>query len=529
MSRQAIYDRLRARLQKESGPAIPPPEGRVSVCMAYPNVYAVGMSSLGFLSVHAMLNERPDVSAERAFLPDPGELKEHLSTRTPVCSMESMRPLSEFDILAFSVSFENDYPNVLRMLRLSGIPARADERNEHHPLVVMGGVCAFSNPEPMADFMDAVFVGEAEEMLDAFIDRCGEEESRDALLSSAVFIGGVYVPSLYEIDYGPDGAIRGRRALRGAPGGVQRLYCEDISARPARQLITTPEAEFSDMRLVEVQRGCPWNCRFCLAGKVFNPPRKKTPEALGAEIGAAPKGCKVGLVGPSLGDYPGLSGLLGAEGVDFTITSLRASRASAELVLNMKKRGSVSIAPEAGTARLREHINKRVGHEDIIECAGMILRGGIKRLKLYFMVGLPTETEEDVRGIISLVSEIRSLTPRGRISLTLSPFVPKPFTDFEREPMERPSVLKARIRMVKEGLKGLGKGVGISHDPVRSALMQGLLAMGDRRVGAVIEGLAASGDSNYMGAAGSAGVDPVFYVHRQKPVDEVLPWDFILS
>ena len=528
MSRRDLYNKAFLRLNAETSSVAKEPGGRTGVCLVYPNAYSVGMSSLGFLSVHTMLNSRPEVYCERAFLPDPGDMDEHARTRTPVFSMESGRALGDFHMVAFSVSFENDFPGILRILELSGIPLRSAERDSRHPLVVMGGVCAFSNPEPLADFMDVVFVGEAEGLLDEFMDAAGKGGSRDELLLRASAIEGVYVPSLYEVDYARDGTIAGRRALRGAPSSIRRRHCPDISVRPAKQLITTPEAEFSGMMLVEVQRGCPWNCNFCLAGRVFNPPRKKSSEALGREISALAEaggaGRRIGLVGPSLGDYPNLGDALSVEGVDFTITSLRASRASAELVLGMKGRRSVSIAPEAGTERLREHINKKIRHEDIIEAAGMILRGGIERLRLYFMVGLPTETGEDLEGIIELVREVRSLAPGGRIALTLSPFVPKPFTAFEREPMASSSELKAALRKVRAGLKGL-RGVSVGHDPVKEALMQGVLAMGDRRVGRMLELFSASG--GYERALRDAGLDPAFYIHRRKPPGEPLPWDFI--
>jgi len=528
VSRKALYEKAALRRTRENGTVVREPGGRAGICLVYPNTYSVGMSSLGFLSVHSMLNSRSDVYCERAFMPDSEDIDEHVRTRTPVFSIETGRALQDFDILAFSVSFENDFPNVLRLLEFSGIPVRSSHRGRRHPLVVMGGVCAFSNPEPLADFVDIVFVGEAEGMLDEFLDKCVHAASRQELLRSAMVIEGVYVPSFYDIEYAPDGTIRERRALGGAPEMIRRRYALDISQCPATQLITTPDAEFSGMRLIEVQRGCPWSCRFCLAGKVFDPPRKKSLDALVSEITAAADGAKsglkVGLVGPSLGDYPHLGEALKIDGVDFTITSLRASRASAELVREMGGRSSVSIAPEAGSQRLRDHINKKVRREDILEAAGMMLEGGLERLRLYFMVGLPTETDEDIDAIVQLVSDIRGLSGRGKISLTLSAFVPKPFTYFERERMATANVLKARLRRVRESIRRLG-GVSMSHDPVRESLMQGFFAMGDRRVGRVFEQFSSSG--GYARAQREAGVDPDFYVHRGKTESEILPWDFI--
>lgn len=524
MSRRALHDKALARLGAELGTVIKEPGGRTGVCLVYPSPYSIGMSSLGFLGVHEMLNSRRDVYCQRAFLPDPDDIAEHERTRTPVFSIETRRALADFDIIAFSVSFENDYPGVLRVLELSGIPVRASQRDGRHPLIVMGGVCSFSNPEPLADFVDVFLMGEAEGMLDEFMDACASTGEREELLERVARIEGAYVPSLYDLEYFPEGGISRRVPLRGAPDRISPRHVADISARPIRQLITTAEAEFSGMRLVEVQRGCPWSCHFCLAGRVFNPPRRKPLDALTSEISQFSPGSRVGLVGPSLGDYPHLGSALDMDGVDFTITSLRAGRASAELVLAMKGRKSVSIAPEAGSDRLREYINKKVSREDILEAAGMILRDGVERLRLYFMVGLPTETDDDVREIVALVREIRALESAGRISLTLSPFVPKPFTEFQRQPMASAKVLKARIRMVRQGIKGLS-GVALRHDPVRDALMQGFLAMGDRRAGRVLELMTSAG--GFAGAVREAGIDPDYYVHRRKPDDEAMPWDFI--
>jgi radical SAM superfamily enzyme YgiQ (UPF0313 family) len=542
VSRKALYDKAALRLKRESGTVLKDPGGRTRICLVYPNTYSVGMSSLGFLSVYSMLNRRSDMFCERAFLPDRVDMGEHDRTRTPVFSVETGRPLQDFDIIAFSVSFENDFPNVLRVLELSGIPVRSSMRGARYPLVVMGGVCAFSNPEPLADFIDIAFVGEAEGMLEEFLDKCVSLEDRDELLVRALAIEGLYVPSFYEVEYAPEGTIKGRRALRGAPEKIRRRYAGNIWECPTTQLITTPEAEFSGMRLVEVQRGCPWSCRFCLAGKVFDPPRKKPLDVLVSEIsgirqeadpgtgqaaGTGSKiGPKIGLVGPSLGDYPHLADALRIDGVDFTITSLRASRASAELVKEMGGRKSVSIAPEAGTQRLRDHIGKKVRHGDILDAAGMLLEQGLERLRLYFMVGLPSETEEDIDAIVDLAAEIRGLSRKGKISLTLSSFVPKPFTDFEREPMAFSAVLKSRLRRLRDEIRRLG-GVSMSHDPVREALKQGVLAQGDRRVGRALELFSSAGD--YTRALKKAKLDPAFYIHRNKSKDELLPWDFISS
>jgi radical SAM superfamily enzyme YgiQ (UPF0313 family) len=524
MSRK-LSRRAKDLLSKESGTVFKPEGGRVRVCLVYPNTYHVGMSSLGFQGVYTLLNERDDTYCERAFLPESGDMEEHWRTGTELFSLETGRPLGRFDIIAFSVSFENDYPHVLRILELANIPVEAGERTELHPLIVMGGVSAFSNPEPMAPFLDVVFVGEAEEMLHEFMDAFVRASTREEVFERAAGMEGVYLPSFYEVRYGSDGLISGRVSRGPAPDMIKRRWVRDLSERPMRPLIVTPETEFSRMYLIEAQRGCPWSCNFCLAGHVFNPPRRKAPEALAAEVREARERTeRVGLIGPSLSDYPGMEGILSLEGVDFSITSLRASRKSAVLLEHLKGRKSVSIAPEAGTRRLRDVIHKGITDEDIMEAAGLIFEHRVERLRLYFMVGLPTETEEDVEGIVELVSSIRKASRRGKLVLTLSTFVPKPFTPFQWRPMERMETVKKRLNVVKRGLQKT-KDVSVFHDVPKYAYMQGLFSLGDRRVARVLKSMLIEED--WRRAAGQADVDLDFHIFRQKTLAEDFPWDFI--
>jgi radical SAM superfamily enzyme YgiQ (UPF0313 family) len=524
MSRK-LSRRARDLLSKETGTVFKPEGGRVRVCLVYPNTYHVGMSSLGFQGVYTLLNGRDDTYCERAFLPEPGDVEEHRRTGAELFSLETGRPLGRFDIIAFSVSFENDYPHVLRILEFANIPVEAGERTDMHPLVVMGGVSAFSNPEPLAPFLDVVFVGEAEEMLHEFMDVFVGAGAREEVLEGAAAIEGVYLPSRYDVHYGDDGLISARVPLGGAPEVIRRRWVRDLSERPMRPLIVTPETEFSRMYLIEAQRGCPWSCNFCLAGHVFNPPRRKAPEALAAEVREARKSTeRVGLIGPSLSDYPGMEDILSLEGVDFSITSLRASRKSAALMEHLKGRKSVSIAPEAGTRRLRDAIHKGITDDDIMETAGLIFEHGVERLRLYFMVGLPTEREEDAEGIVELVSSIRKASKRGRLVLTLSTFVPKPFTPFQWRPMERMETVKERLKTIKRGLQKT-KDVSVFHDVPKYAYMQGLFSLGDRRVARVLKTMLIEED--WRRAAGEAEVDLDSYVFRQKTLAEDLPWDFI--
>ncbi len=518
---QRLIEKAEYLLSQESGTVFKDPGGKITIALVYPNTYAVGMSSLGFQGVYRLLNAMPDVVCERAFLPPESDLDLHLRTGSELFTLESQRPLSRFDIIAFSVSFENDYPNILRILSLAKVPLKSAERTFRHPLVIAGGVCCFYNPEPVADFMDVCFVGEAEEMLPEFIELCRHSGTREDLFQEALSIAGIYIPRYYDIAYDRnDRQVTGRRSVGSAPAVIRKRTVRDLSCGLIKPLIITPEAEFGDMYLAEAMRGCPWSCRFCVAGHIYNPPRRKDLSDIRAEIaGALDVTTRVGLIGPSLSDYAHVEEVLSIEGVDFSITSLRASARSGHIVALMAGHKSVSIAPEAGTARLRRAINKQISEEDILETARLILDSGIETLRLYFMVGLPTETEEDIDGIIELVREIRARNRRGHITLSVSTFVPKPFTPFQWHGMEKPSVVKERQRKIKKGLSQ-EKGVKVYHDVLKQAYIQGLFSVGDRHSSALVQMLA-------LGPGSVAKADYDYYVFRNKTFSEQLPWSFI--
>jgi radical SAM superfamily enzyme YgiQ (UPF0313 family) len=520
-----LVERADYLLSKEKGTVFKDPGGKINIALVYPNRYAVGMSSLGFQGIYGLLNGLSDVVCERVFLPDPEDMAEYERTGAELFSLESKRPLSRFDIVAFSVSFENDYPNIVKMLGMARLPLRSSGRNAAHPVLIMGGACAFFNPEPTADFFDICFVGEAEEMLTEFLTAYRESASREELFERALRIDGVYLPRYYEIDYSAGtGAILGRRALQGAPEVIRKRSVKDIAQPLFRPVITTPEAEFSDMYLLEAMRGCPWSCRFCVAGRVYKPVRKKDLGVLKGEIEEALSTTnRVGLIGPSLSDYPHAEEVLQMEGVDFSITSLRASPRSAVIAALMRGHKSISIAPEAGTERLRRVINKKITDEDILGTAEMILNGNIETLRLYFMVGLPTETREDIEGISDLVRRVRASVRRGQITLSVSTFVPKPFTPFQWHPMEALGEVKERLKMIKKDLASL-KGVRVFHDVPKYAYMQGIFSRGDRRVAKVAEHTASDAFSlsrEYI------GLSPDFYIFRVREKNEIFPWDFI--
>jgi len=520
-----FLDKANILLSKEKGTVFKDPGGRINIALCYPNRYSVGMSSLGFQGIYGFLNSQSDVVCERIFFPDQEDLEEFENSRTEPFSLESKRPLSAFDIIAFSVSFENDYPHLLKLLQMGHIPIRSSERGDHYPLVIMGGVCAFFNPEPLADFMDVIFIGEAEEMLAEFLSVYRRGGDRGVILERSAHIEGVYIPAYYTIDYDADGKIAGRIAAHGAPDRIRKRTVKDISGSFLRSSVITPEAEFSNMYLLEAMRGCPWSCRFCVAGHIYRPVRKKDLAQLTDEVkAAAEKTRKIGLIGPSLSDYPYAEDVLKMEGVDFSITSLRASARSGRLVQLMKGHRSISIAPEAGTQRLRNVINKKITVDDIYETARLILESDVETLRLYFMIGLPTETMRDIDGLIELVKTIRKNTRRGYIRLSVSTFVPKPFTPFQWHPMDPLKSIKEKLRMIKKGL-AQEKGVRVFHDVPKHAHLQGLFALGDRRIGRVLERLADE-DVDII-KTGSSDIDITSIIFRKKDISEILPWDFI--
>ncbi|MBF0328209.1 MAG: radical SAM protein [Nitrospirae bacterium] len=513
-----LFDKIDRLLSRETGTIYKDPGGKVSVCLVYPNTYRIGMSNLGFQGIYGLLNSRSDVVCERAFLPDDDDIHIYRRSGTKIFSFESKRRLTDFDIIAFSLSFENDYPNIAKILDLAGIPLLASDRSGRYPLLISGGVCCFFNPEPVAEIFDIIFIGEAEGSLSEFMDSV---RVSDDIKASAATIDGVYVPSFYSLEYNQDGTIDKRVSLNNAPEKIKVTHVRDFSHR---MTVTTPDSEFSGMCLIEVMRGCPWNCRFCLVGHIYNPPRKKDFGALQAEIESCGEKKSVGLIGPSLSDYPAIKEALIIPGVNFSITSLRAGESSGELVSLLKGNRSVSIAPEAGTERMRKVVNKKVTENDILSTAEVIAAAGIETLRLYFMVGLPSETEDDIEGIINLVKKIRGCSAPGNIVLSVSSFVPKPFTPFQWHQMEDIGTVKSKISRIKKSLINV-KGVKVFNDVPKQARMQGLFSRGDRRLVRVIQAMAKTDD--YAAVCKSAVIDIDSYVLRRRSFEEQLPWDFI--
>ena len=513
--------------------------GKISVALVYPNTYAVGMSNLGFQTIYRHLNAIPDVVCERVFLPDPEDLDEIRRTGAPPFSLESLRPLTDFHMIGFSVTYEGDYINVLRILTMAGIPLRASGRRAHDPLVLMGGVCAFSNPEPMAPFMDFVVVGEGEELVVELIAayRDGYRD-RESFLTSLASLEGVYVPERYEMIHDTDGTLADVRPRDGAPGIVTKRRLRDVNAFATVAAIKTPRAEYGHMALLEVGKGCGRGCRFCLEGQVYRPVRHRSVETLRETVVAMAKAGekRVGLVGACVSDYPWIGDLLKIveeNGLELSISSLRADSLTPDLVAALARGGhrTLTMAPEAGTERLRRAIRKPITDEQITTACDLIRAHGIPNLKTYFMIGQPTETMDDIAAIPALAGRMlerlrvldRAGRPFGRLTLSISSFVPKPWTPFQWAPFDGAESLQTKLETIKRGVRAFSN-VRVLHENPREAALQALLARGDRRVGDFLE-LAASHDGDWRRALREWDGDPELYTTRRRSPDERLPWD----
>jgi radical SAM superfamily enzyme YgiQ (UPF0313 family) len=530
--------KAQALLAQEQGAARKDWGGKVAVALVYPNTYAVGMSNLGFQTIYAHLNRLSDAVCERVFLPDPEDIAELSRTGESVFSLESQRPLRDFDLVGFSVTYEGDYINALRLLRLGGIPLRAAERGEHDPIVLMGGVCAFSNPEPLAPFMDLVAVGEGEELVGELVAAYRESGgSREQFLDAAAALEGVYVPANYDPAYDAQGRLSAMMARAGAPAIVHKRRLRNIDDFETIAPIRTPHAEYGHMALLEVGKGCGRGCRFCLEGQVYRPVRHRSVEALRETVTAlAKESTRLGLVGACVSDYPWIGDLLKVveeSGMELSISSLRADSLTEELVGALARGGhrTVTVAAEAGTERLRRAIRKDIRDEQLYAACEMIRRHGIPNLKCYFMIGQPTETDEDVAAIPALADQLlrrlRVLDPSGkpfgRLTLSISSFVPKPWTPFQWAPFAGAPALEAKLEVIKRGVRRFSN-VRVLHENPREASLQALLARGDRRVGDFLE-RAADLDGDWRRALREWEGDAAFYTTRERAVDERMPWD----
>ena len=534
-----LKEKARALLAEEQGTVRKDWGGRVAFALVYPNSYAVGMSNLGFQTIYRHLNAMPGVVCERVFLPDPEDVAELRRTGGVPFSLESQRPLTDFHMLGFSVTYEGDYINVLRLLTLAGIPLRAARRRPRDPLVLMGGVCAFSNPEPMAPFMDVIAVGEGEELVVELIERYREGDGdRKTLLDALAAVEGIYVPERYAVAWAPGGGLAAVTPRAGAPAIVAKRRLKNVNAVETIATVKTPSAEYGHMALLEVGKGCGRGCRFCLEGQVYRPVRHRSLDALRETVAQLAKSgeTRIGLVGACVSDYPWIGDLLKIveeNGLEVSISSIRADSLTDGLVEALARGGhrTLTVAPEAGTERLRRVIRKAITDEQILAACDLVRAHGIPNLKTYFMLGQPTETREDVEAIPALaelmLERLRvpdpSGKPFGRLTLSISSFVPKPWTPFQWAPFDGAASLQTKLEIVKRGARRFAN-VRVLHENPREAALQALLARGDRRVADFLE-LAASFDGDWRRALREWEGDPDFYTTRPRSIDEPLPWD----
>jgi len=514
---------------------------RLRVALAFPNTYFVGMSNLGFQTAYRLFNEPDEVVCERVFLPPKQELQQRLASGRRLTTIESQTPLHEFDVIAFSVSFEWDYTNLVTMLRLAGLPSRAEERQERYPLVVLGGAVSFLNPEPLALFVDVVCAGEGEVLIPELLSAIRAAPSRRALLDDLAGRPGMYVPALVDVTHDADGRTLAFTPVKEGvclPVRKAVLRTQALAAPPAT-VVFTPDTEFGSRLLVEVVRGCANLCRFCWAGYNYLPVRAfDAGRILAIAEAARPHSSRVGLVSIALCDHPEIDRILSRlveMGYGISPASLRLDDLTAPIVQLLRASGerTITIAPETGSDRLRRVINKTVTNEQILDRAELVFATGIENLKLYYMIGLPTETDEDLVAIRDLTTAIRERMLRhargrgaiGRIVASVNPLVPKPGTAYQWWPMEAQAVTERKMKRLRQLVSGLDN-VYFTIKSERHSYYQALLSLGDRRVAPVIEAAERNG-GQWRAAAAEAGVDPDWYVFRDRSADAVLPWDVL--
>ena len=473
--------------------------GRFKFALAYPNFYRVGMSNLGIHIIYELLNSHREISCERFFLPENNSL----------FSVETQTPLNKFQIIGFAVSFEPDYFNIVKMLRLGKINPRASERTDLDPIIIAGGPCATFNPEPLAEIFDAFVIGEGEIILPPLVDEIisSEHLTRRQRLEKISQIAGVYVPAF--------------------PKKTSRQWVKNLDAYPAHTTILTDDAEFN-MYLIETARGCGRHCRFCMAGYCFRKPRNRSLDVLKNEIFSAKKfGKKIGLMGAAISDYPQIDELckfILGEGLQMSVASFRADSVTQELVKSLAASGlkTLTIAPEVGSEKMRAVVNKGLTEENIFNAIELGLRAGIKNFRLYFMIGLPFEELADVAEIVKLTARIKNFCG-GRLTLSVNPFVPKPFTPFQWSAFAGKKYLDAALKILRGELKTL-RGVEMISESVKSAEVQAILARGDRKISEII--LQSETAQDFRKNFKAAGFDENFYL-RERSLEENLPWDFL--
>lgn len=537
---------------------------KASFAFCFPDSYEIGMSNLGIRILYGVLNREEDIRCERVYAPWTDMEEQMRKHDIPLWALESGDPIADFDFIGFTLQYEMSYTNVLNMLSLAGLPLYASERGDDAPLVIGGGPCAY-NPEPIADFFDLFNIGEGEEMLPEIVrlyikmKEAGGYTKAAFLREAARSIEGVYVPSLYEVSYNADGTIKAYTPkYPDVPRTVRKRIVKDLDTMYFPDKVVMPYLEtVQDRIMLEVFRGCIRGCRFCQAGIIYRPVREKSPETLCRQAKCLYEATgyeEISLTSLSISDYTrlreltdGLISWTDEKKVSLSLPSLRIDSFTRELMEKVAsvRASSITFAPEAGTQRLRDVINKNVTEDDLMNAAGIAFAAGKEQVKLYFMDGLPTETEEDLEGIAKLgkaVIEKFYATPEHnkrrlpQVTVSVSCFVPKPFTPFQWEPQDMPEVLEQKRLYIRS--KITDRKIKYSCHDSGTSRIEAVLALGDRKVGKALELACREGFrfdawdeffsyDRWMEVFSRAGIDPAFYANRRRDTAEVLPWDII--
>jgi len=539
VNRKDLIDRLQELYKDEDSRVTVNPHAGQKVAIVYPNTYFVGMSNLGLHIIYEEINLRNDSVCERIFLPEKKELDAYDKTKTPLMSVETQRPMHQFDVVAFDVTFEMDYFHIPLMLRHGRVPIMGKDRTEFDPIVIAGGPCATFNPEPFADFIDAFIIGEGEGIVSRVLDiiRDGKMEGLDRhdILRQLANVSGVYVPSLYVPIYSEDGGFKGYDIAEGVPKTIKRHF--KMLTSGGETVVATNYTEFGAMYIIEVARGCGRHCRFCMAGYCFRVPRVRPLDILKEGVDRAEKlGKKVGLMGAAISDYPEVDELvtyIRSKDMRYSCASLRADSLTQAVVDGLADSGqkTITIAPETGSERLRRVINKGISEEHLKNAATLSAKSGIQHMRLYIMIGLPTETDEDIEAIVGLAERTQAhmaeVGCKGRLTLSINPFIPKPFTPFQWMAMDNQKTVEKKLQYIKKALQK-NRRIEVLVESPKEAYIQGVLARGDRRLGAVLAACAADrGSKSFKSEMKAAGLDMDDMNYRERSFDEFLPWSHL--
>ena len=539
MNRKDLIDRLQELYKDEDSRVTINPHAEQKVAIVYPNTYFVGMSNLGLHIIYEEINLHPSSVCERIFLPEKKELDVYDKTKTPLMSVETQRPMHQFDVVAFDVTFEMDYFHIPLMLRYGRVPVMSEDRTGFDPIVIAGGPCATFNPEPFADFIDAFIIGEGEGIVTAVLERIrkGREngESREETISALAQIDGVYVPVLYTPQYDDNKRFVGYDIAEDAPKIIRRHF-EPLTSG-GETVIATNFTEFGAMYIIEVARGCGRHCRFCMAGYCFRVPRVRPLDILKEGVDRAEKlGKKVGLMGAAISDYPEVDELvtyIRSKDMRYSCASLRADSLTQAVVDGLAESGqkTITIAPETGSERLRRVINKGISEENLRTAAQLSAKSGIQHMRLYIMIGLPTETDEDIDAIIGLAERTQAhmaeVGCKGRLTLSINPFIPKPFTPFQWMAMDHQKSVEKKLQYIKKSLQK-NRRIEVLVESPKEAYIQGVLARGDRRLGKVLAACALDrGSKSFKSEMKRAGLDMDDCNYRERKFEDYLPWSHL--